>query len=356
MIFQLTLTEAVTELILIFISIEFALIIISIILIILLQIYAHIKLKTKVSIRERCTELIKKAILRTNIFTPLKIPRLWRGTWPLLEALEDMNQRLTDPLWIFLKDDLVVRFLKSKAKAKTNSIFWSSRHFAARVFLLSAHSDDPPFLLTLLNDKDFYIRTLAVSAAVKLNSRNVIEQVIHQMTQEPKSCHYPYLNAFKDCDPISLDFVKEICNSAMDSTVTLCCLEILILNQRLVTNLEVGKYKDSDLPEIRRLTAKYLKVSSSSHAREILEHLAQDSDAMVKMEAAKSLGERGGSHSLPILKRMLSDNNWNVRLESARALHKLGEEGISVLRLQDSDLDPLAYDVARHVLTLPNKE
>ena len=115
---------------------------------------------------------------------------------------------------------------------------------------------------------------------------------------------------------------------------------------------EIEKDLHSEEMELKLAAARALGNQPSQRAITCLKDLLSDDLWVVRATAAKSLGRIGDNLVVPHLVKGLRDREWWVRMNSAVSLGQLGDLGKQMLRLQDPDVDPYAYDMAQYVLAL----
>jgi HEAT repeat protein len=114
---------------------------------------------------------------------------------------------------------------------------------------------------------------------------------------------------------------------------------------------ELTKDQMAENPEIRLLAVRILGIYPHPKSTSFLIQRLQDEDWKVRKEAAIGLGKQKASEAIQALSSAINDAVWDVRLSAGMALLKLGKQGRRVLELQEPDLKPNSYDVARYLLT-----
>lgn len=105
-------------------------------------------------------------------------------------------------------------------------------------------------------------------------------------------------------------------------------------------------------PAVRRAAATLLARITGATAGPRLLQLLEDADPTVRAAAADGLGALGHWPAGPSLARTLQDSAWIVRYAAALALRRMGPPGTMYLRKTITSGDPIAADVAQHVLAL----
>jgi HEAT repeat protein len=82
----------------------------------------------------------------------------------------------------------------------------------------------------------------------------------------------------------------------------------------------------------RAAAAAYLAKDPDPYAITMLEWALQDDSKMVRMEAAKALGERGNADAIPKLAELLNDDHTAVRTMAAASIIRLSSRGAETAR------------------------
>ena len=110
----------------------------------------------------------------------------------------------------------------------------------------------------------------------------------------------------------------------------------------LITPLTVAA--EDPRPELRWRCAYALgRVGDAAGGAPALRNLCKDKSELVRLSAARGIGEVKDSTSAPLLAEMLRDDSWRVRVNAAHALGLLGA------RAQAAAIRPLLSDPSAHV-------
>jgi|GEM_PF-6830927 len=269
----------------------------------------------------------------------------------LLSILENYHANFQDENWRKIEIFLTEKYLLPWARSNMHRRRWIDRNHLARIFLLHTEEGDHKHILHLLQDKSFFIRMIAAEALGQIKMKKSIEPLLLRMAQEEESCRFIYRYVLLQ---ISLDDSSEILRvyrESNDEQLHLCCLDIL--SYRYFGNIyqEVIGDLSSSNHEIRLKIAKILTIIANEEAIHDLVNLLNDPEPRIREEALRGLGLIQNQITFAKVVPMIHDPVYEVRLEAAKTLMQFKKEGRRVLEHQDWDIDPLAYEVARYVLT-----
>ncbi|MFN0065978.1 MAG: HEAT repeat domain-containing protein, partial [Chlamydiales bacterium] len=253
--------------------------------------------------------------------------------------------------WANIEKLFTKKFLLPWARKNAYKRAWIKRNRCIRIFLLHTEKPDRPLILEKLQDKDFFIRMIAVEAIGELRERDLIAILLKRMAQEPPSCRYIYRNVLLGISFADSDEIKRVYQETNDEQLRLCCLDIF--SYKFYGNIHNLLRKDlfSSNVEIRGKVIRILCNIASEEAVDDLMGQLQEEQPLFRTEAIKALGTIRNEKAFDKLIPMLHDQNYAVRLAAAQALLQYKQKGRQVLERQDWDLDPLAYEIARYVLT-----
>ena len=269
----------------------------------------------------------------------------------LLTLLEDYHANFQDEYWDKTENFLTEKYLLPWARLNTHRKRWIHRNHVARIFLLHPEEQDKEHILHLLEDKSFFIRMVAAEALGELKIKATIEPLLFRMSREPKSCRFIYRHVLLKMRLEDSDEILRIYHEAEDEQLCLCCLDIL--SYRYFGNIykDIKQDMTSQNSSIRLRIAKILANIATEEATEDLTKLLNDSEPRIRQEALRGLGVIQSKKSFAKVVPMIHDPVYEVRLQAAKTLIHFKKEGRRVLEQQDWDIDPLAYEVARYVLT-----
>jgi hypothetical protein len=332
---------------------EFGLILGGILAVLFCQFYLFFKKRKKHRTQKTLNELIEKATFNQLPLNLADIPPNCLNIESLLLVLENFNQRFSDQNWQITKFNLVHGYLKPATKNWISSSFWSKRSRAIRCIFLSPQLQDSLALHTFLDDKSYYIRSLAAFAAIALEQPSLTYAVLKRMGSEHKHARYAYRSAILHSQSKVFNQVLDIYKQDPEEEVRLACLDVFSF--RVIPHLFSFIQKDlsSHNLDIKLTATQLLANLPDLRAIETLEAYLEDPHWMIRAEAAKNLGNLQARGAINQLEKCLSDPVWTVRLQAGLALKQLGNEGRHILETQDWDLNADAYEIARFLLTNP---
>jgi len=296
---------------------------------------------------------LRQQLIEPSICHDVQRVRLKTNRHALLIALEDFDATFSDHAWTTIKHSLMTSYLLPWARCHVISLSWESRHIAARIFLRLPLSTDLPWMYKLLNDRDFYIRMIICEAIGKLQLPETMELLIEKMSQETILARFIYRYVIHQASESCLKMIVHLAEKTTSEEILLCCLDVLTHRFSASTFPFIHQQLCHPSLEIRQHIARMLRLIPSEEALLDLMILSSDTEAQVRQSALHSLRAWKDPRVLSILEHGLQDPEYLVRLEAATTLKNYGKEGERILELQDSDLHPLAHDIARFVLTAP---
>lgn len=271
----------------------------------------------------------------------------------LLHTLENFRQRVASAQWNEYCSALVQNYLHPLACRWARSFLWIRRNQAMRIFLLDPQEEDAPYCLLLLQDSSFYIRALAASWMVEIGTRPFLAAFLEQMRKEDELSHYAYRQAVEEA---SLSVFQEFLSLYQETEdMQIKAFILKVISGRISTDhmplIEEGlSSQNADL----RLAALQLLIHHyGPKICSFLRKLVKDDDSRVRALAVAKLGTEKKEEDLPVLEDKLKDPSYQVRLAAAKGLKRWGRQGTEILERQDSDLSPLAHEIARYALTMP---
>jgi HEAT repeat protein len=281
-----------------------------------------------------------------------KIPSQLNQIGPIVEALEKFDQRVQDEKWEKVKLEIIEKTCLSKAKSYVNSFFWKERQLAARVFFLAPKFATNQELLTLLKDSKYLVRVVAASTITRMDSKELLFEMVRQMAKEPSLSRFAYRDALLQMNDVKFGWLQELVVQDKDPNVQSICLDVF--GQRstkdltsVLINFIYGQNSDHKLFAI-----KALKSTPGRAANDVLIHCLNDKDWKIRAEALQSLNAQSANALIDQIRELLKDPEWFVRLQAALVLKNLGEPGIKTLSLQTPHSNQLAHEISQYVLSL----
>lgn len=324
--------------------------IISIVFIAFFQIRSKNKIK---KLKAKLTQSINTALLQEN-YDLSKLGNFSKKFQKeaLLLTLEELNQNYKGENWDRLRKELVKKHLNAYKKSYHPNAFWKTKTWTARCIRLDPSLEDKETIEKLLDEKSFYVRSLAVDASVELEDKELINKVLGQMTKETKACRYVYRHAFMSGTQKALDIVLEAYKKAgHDDILRICCLDVMMSQVQINLPDQLAGDILSNNQELREIASQFLAKYSRRETRDLLVLASEDLSWKVRKNAIIGLAKLNNPENVPIFEKRLCDPFWDVRFEAGNALLNSGDQGRAILRMQESSLNPISHDIARYLLT-----
>lgn len=331
--------------------VEFALAIFMLFLVIVGKVFSKVQEKKQGREEEKLRRLLFLLMTKQKSLGGIDWDELNFSKEVLLRVLENFHANFNDQHWKKIETFLAETFLLPWARKSLRKKRWIYRNRVARIFLLHTEERDLKNIEHLLEDKNFYIRMLAVEALGQLRSPAIVRPLLKKMAKEPVGCRFIYRYVLLAIPSEFIDKLLNLYKEAQEEALRLCCLDVL--SYRFFGDVHTLVRRDlfSQNNEIRLLVTKILGNIGSEPVLADLLSMLEDPDPRIREEALRALGEMHSEKSFAKLIHMLHDPAYEVRLQAAQSIFKFGKKGREVLEQQDWDIDPLAFEVARYVLT-----
>lgn len=320
---------------------------------------AAIKLITKARARrredsqEQIGKIIDSVLFDNQPVNTVEIPKQLSHFRNLIEALEKYDQLFNDFLWVQLKEKIVNTYLLPHINSYASSLSWFNRQLAGRCLLLCPQVATEPLLEKLLNDSRYLVRVTAAVCIINRSNKELFYKVLDKMSKETALSQFPYRDALIQANEEKYEWLGSLLSHESNKMVIAICLDIL--STRYSPNLLplVKPFINDSDPTCRIFAIKALGNIPNQEAINLLIARLTDSDWKIRSEAIISLQKLYATQAIPELELLLSDPVWWVRLQAALTLKILGQQGKAVLAAQNKEQEPLAYEIAKYVLALP---
>jgi HEAT repeat protein len=303
--------------------------------------------------RKALSDRIVEVMQGQKELAPALFPKSWMRFEDLLHVTEQFASRFADVQWEEIKQFFLKEYLFPRALRDAHSVHWTHRNLAARVFALQPLREHEEVILSLLEDSLYLVRSVAAFSASRLESYRAVYAVLKRMSLEPGFARCLYRDALMQGSKATRQFIEEVAAKEPDPHIHLVCLDILASRMTPTLMPLIRRDLFSPDPDIR-LAA--LKILAQNPDEEFLKETTQslrDPSPAIRAAAAEILGTHMRQEAATALASTLKDGEWSVRVQAALALRKMGAIGQRILSLQDSDIDPAAYEAAQYVLSLP---
>ncbi|MBN9378569.1 MAG: hypothetical protein BGO14_08745 [Chlamydiales bacterium 38-26] len=268
----------------------------------------------------------------------------------LLSELELFDRRYKGDNWDLLKNQVSQFYLMNHARRYYRSIFWVNRNFSARCFALTPFPQDQQRILKLLEDSVFLVRSLAVSATIKLEIKQGILKILHLMSDEQGYDRYFYRDMLINKGSLQVFiWIKDFAYLEKDSKIHLSCLDILARKSIPIPEEFLSRDLDSNDKTLQLAALKVYANNPQSNSLPVLLKYISSIDPQFRAQAALGLQYFLTKESLDKLEEALSDPSWMVRQQAGWSLKKMGNAGVDILRRQPQN-NKEAYESAQYAL------
>jgi hypothetical protein len=331
---------------------EIIVLILGSLVIALLHLWWSRRARRVTQMQEKLTQMLIRIISQRRDNQPAPLPAKYNSPAPWLTVIEDFDLRLSDPLWLSIKQGLMESYLLPFARKSARSRSWEKRAWAARAFSLQCSPGDEQHIRYLLYDKMPLVRLLAIPAAIQIGSEGMVRDLLVLMSRTARFTNYAYRDALVRADRTVYLQVREQLAATTDRALRIACLDVLSNRTDLkLLDLIEPDLSSADL-QLRIEATRTLGHYPGTYSEEWLGKLIRDPEWQVRTTAAAAMGGLHSEPLIPCLLAALSDPIWWVRLNAALALVQYGERGYSALRALDLEVDRYAYEIAQYVLRL----
>jgi len=156
----------------------------------------------------------------------------------LLHEMIAFSRRFNGEQWNNLCRDISQFYLLPRARMWVKSKNWLHRNYAARCFALSPLAEDKLNIIKLIDDPVFLVASIAATAGMHFESKNIIDKIIHKMTYEPGYAHYFYRDLILQHQTLScLKLIENLSTESLDPAIRLACQSILTANPLVETSM-----------------------------------------------------------------------------------------------------------------------
>lgn len=335
-------------------NIEVGLLFVVLCVILLVHVYQNLARREAEKKEQRLRDFIVEAWKERKTLTMEELSLKKISFEELLDVIESFDAKLHDQHWQQIKDALVVEYLIPEAEKNIASKKWQERLLALRCMALAPPSlIKENLILPLLGDTLFSVRIAAASCLVSTGRLPLIERTLAAMQQEGRFGRYAYHAIFIEGDASVYAYLEKLAESSKDQEQIVLCLELLA--NRVLHNYYplAAKYIEAADPQLRYAATKLLKTVPGKESAELLCRRLDDSEDCIRALAIEAIGELKALNCLFKMAEKLTDPSWNVRFQAAWALKNLGAHGRFILYQQHPRKQPLAYEIAQHVLARP---
>lgn len=270
----------------------------------------------------------------------------------ILKIIEAFDMKVDSKEWSLVRSDLIKTFLLPKVNRYAKKYNWVKRNLAIRILSLNPDIYYENTINKLLSDTVPLIKFQATRCAVAVGSDKLLNSVMQILVQESRFARYVYLDAIQRAGAHVNIWVQKYYKNQKEPRNRKACLDILSGQTFSDLTSEISNDLNSEHMELKISAIKLLGKTPLPQTAQKLINLMKEPAWQVRSNAASSLGNLSDKNALGVLAKGLRDSNWWVRLNSALSLKKYGQEGVTVLKKQDKDIDAYAFEMAKYVLSL----
>jgi hypothetical protein len=308
------------------------------------RVFLHYNTRNQGNSKKEISEIIMDSLVKGKSDKLLEKLKKYSGTEVLLLNLEKFNRLITGPEWQEVKNKVTESYLLPKARSYASKNSWMKRNFAARCFVLTPKKIDEDKINHLVKDPNFLVSSIASMAAVKLENKEMIYEIIRKSGREKGYSRYFYRDLFAKQNNTVFKMIQEIAETDKDSDTHLACLELL--TERAI--IRVPHYIESDLksknPKVRLNATKIVARNPNEKTITLLTQGLNDEDPEIRAEAIHGFQYFPSNEVLDKLENLMNDTHFLVRFTAAQTLWRMGKKGRDILKNQETN------DAAKNVL------
>lgn len=313
--------------------------------------YTNWKADCSQRLQARLSSDIESVFFHRTSITTLQWPFVRHQYRDIIEVLEKFDQRISDPLWLQIKQMILEVYLLPYASMLAASLSWVKRQLAARCYLLWPEKAPKDELDKLLHDKKYLVRVVAAVCIAQSNHRDLFQKMIWQMSKEYELSRFSYRDALIQASPEKFLWLEEILKGNPPSDIAAICLDVLATRLSHSLLPIIKSYVSKEDPQCRLLAIKALGNLPSKEACAILQQHLVDSSWEIRAESIKGIVKLYATETIPQLTFLLNDPMWWVRLQAALALKEFGPRGQEILLAQTQENSKESYEIAQYVLS-----
>ena len=335
------------------IIIEIALVFIIILLTFLLKGIFYLKIRRDKRIKQEIEDFMSGLFLSDSHFSSSVFLRRWKRLDLLMLSLSELDQTLDGPSWAFIKNELAAQVMLPLARKKSNSRRRVTRLLVAKCFALFMEKQDESVVCALLEDKTPMIHLHAAIASVKFGSPTTINAVINSMSHQRRLGQTIYLTVFETADPQIYKIIVQRMKTEHDPYLLTACYKILMLfppGEVSVNNADLN----SETIDLQLAAIRFEAYTNGKQSIQRVTQMLTNPHWEVRAACCKLLGDLYATQALTELGDCLRDPIWWVRVNAANALKCLGDQGVHILKSQQTSDDLFAHETAMYVLNTPS--
>ena len=268
----------------------------------------------------------------------------------VLNQMEAFERRFKGEQWDQLKFEISKAELLPRARKWTKSRHWLNRNFAARCFALSPSESDEKSILSLLDDPEFLVHSMAAVAAVKLEVKEGIFKIVRLMSKVGGYARIFYRDILLQSNSSKVfSWVEEIA-AEKDLLTQLACLDLLSGITKVITSPVLKEALQSENQAVRFAALKVYAHNPQMDSAEVLLKYMDDPDEEIRAAAASGLEYFATAATIEKLSKALTDPSWIVRVQAANSLKNMGKMGLQVLQQQNPQMNKNAFEAASYAL------
>lgn len=252
--------------------------------------------------------------------------------------------------WMTIRTALLDAHLLPIARKKVKSKKWLQRFWAVKCFELKAEKSDDILLSVLLNDPIPLVQLYAISAAIKLGSPELINNILNQIAERRRLGQTIYYHSLEKINREELHIIADRLLNEKNLYVRTLCYKLLTKFSYTESDLDVTPDIQSENIELKIAGLQYLALLDPNQAVNFAVNSLTGAVWEIRVISLQLLSQLKAETWIDNIAVCLHDSVWWVRLNAAKTLLSFGEKGRTVLNSQDPKVDRFAYETAQFVL------
>lgn len=317
----------------------------------LIKVYAYFKTKKNNKIKQEITELLYSFLDKKIEFNLHLILKYKKFNAILIEILHSFDKTIRSDEWLFIRQTMVKIMILPMARKLITSMQWYKRYLACLGFQFLFEKMDNVRIKKRLNDPIALVSINAAALLLASDSQAMIDSVIDYFSSARRVQQSLYVQIISNTQVDITSFIRHRLMREKNEYIKAFCYRTLreLSFSSDVRDLAIVDFESSNI-ELKLSVLDYWARHDLALSMNIFLSGLKDKRWEVRARSAKILGQLGDERCASLIEPCLEDSVWWVRINAAEALSRLGEKGTFILKKQEKERDPFAYDAAVHAL------